>query len=158
MLAVAEPIDSNVTQTLRPEHIRAIALRVQGRTWSEIAAELGVTPWTTWKWRQDYPEIEEEIARQSSDLLSSSAHGLAALLPLSVDALREVIQTGENRDRVAASKVVIDALRRGTGDRLPDAVDAEVRKARELTAGEVQGELERRAADPDSDPDGPSMG
>lgn len=79
---------SNEIQEIRPEQLRVVALRLQGKRWSEIAHELGVTPWTVWHWRQECPEIDELIAQESQDQLDSAKHGLADLMPRALAALR----------------------------------------------------------------------
>ena len=60
------------THGLTPAQVRVVALRVQGHRWSEIAAELGVTAWTVWSWRQQRPEIDQLIAQDANDYLQRS--------------------------------------------------------------------------------------
>jgi transposase-like protein len=128
----------NEMQKLRPEHIRVISLRLRGKRWSEIAAELGVTSPTVWRWRQDYPEIDEIIRQESQDCLDASKHALASLVPKAVEVMREEMERPSELGgiRVSTAKYVVDKFSRagelsdrggpiGKAARLPDdALDA----------------------------------
>lgn len=137
--APADLTKSNSSVDLRPEHIRLIALRAEGKRWSEIAAALGVTAWTIWNWRQENPEIDEIIAAESQDYLDATRHGIATLLPLSLEALRDVIQNADPRDRVAAVRVVFEAFKRA-GDSSAAAAER-MRGLARLPDGDLDAEL-----------------
>lgn len=138
--AIAEPVDEaesrNEMQELRPEHIRVVSLRLRGKRWSEIAAEMGVTPSTVWRWRQDHPEIDGLIRQESQDFLDASKHALASLVPKAVEAIAREIEEPTpfvGGTRVAAARYVIDKFSKagepsdrggpiGRGKSLPDDV------------------------------------
>jgi hypothetical protein len=138
---------SNEIKGLCSEHIRVIALRLEGKRWSEIAAALGVTPWTVWHWRQEHPEIDRVIAQESQDFLDASKHSLAKLMPKAMQALEEEMGI-PGAPRVTAARYVIDSFKKaaqgdtppGSGpdpiDELGDSDLAElIRGARQLASG-----------------------
>jgi hypothetical protein len=132
-------VESNVIQDLAPEHKRVVALKVQGKRWSEIAAALGVTPWTIWYWRERHPEIDAAIASESNDYLESAKHGLASLLPLTQAALAGVLKTGEHRDQIAAAKVILETFKRPAANAEESAM---LRRARSLTDAELDAAID----------------
>lgn len=106
---------SNEIQEMPPEQLRVVALRLRGKRWSEIAAALGVTPWTVWHWRQINPEIDALIASESADCVDAGKHGLAALVPKAVRALRQELAHPDpvgGKIRVAAARYVLDVFKR----------------------------------------------
>lgn len=131
---------SNEIQGLPAEHARVIALRLKGKRWSEIAAELGVTPWTVWNWRQENPEIDEIIAQESQDYLDASKHALAQLVPLANAALRTALTEADSKDRIAAVRVVLEVFKK-PGESAQQAGDR-IRRAAKLDDGELDARLD----------------
>lgn len=109
--ALAE--DENETPQIRPEHLRVVALRLQGKRWSEIAVDLGVRRETVWEWRRDNPEIDELIRQESADLIESVKAGLTALGPEAVVTLGEEMRlpSEEGGTRLTAAKYVLEQLK-----------------------------------------------
>lgn len=85
----AELTKSNVFQGLSAEHLRVVALRVEGKQWGEIAAALGVTPWTIWNWRRENPGIDQAVLEESFDCVVASRIRMAKLHPLADRAIEE---------------------------------------------------------------------
>lgn len=123
---------SNEIQTLTPQQTRVVALRVQGKRWSEIADDLGVTPWTIWHWRTTNPEIDRAVMEESMDFLIASKHRMAKLLPLADQAIEDSLALhNEVRDRLSGAKMVRETFSKNgseaaqaapipAGGRLPD--------------------------------------
>jgi hypothetical protein len=103
----------NEMQTLAPEHLRVIALRIQGKRWSEIAADLRVDPATVWRWREANPEIDRVIMEESMDYLVASHHRMASLLPLADEAIADsLLKFNEMKDRLTGAKMVRENFKR----------------------------------------------
>ena len=107
---------SNEMQTMRPEHIRLVALRLQGKRWAECAAALGVTHCTVWRWRQDCPDIDALIAQESAEYLVSAKLTLRAALPSAAKAIAELCDDEDplaRQARFAAARFAFEACERG---------------------------------------------
>lgn len=120
----ANALKCTETHDLDARHARVVALRVLGKNWKGIAAELGVDVSTVYRWRDEYPEIDRLIAEESNDYLVSARHHFASLLPLGAKAIREILQAGNQyvqdhddpnmmvlvnaKDRIAATKLIVE--------------------------------------------------
>lgn len=178
----SELAKSHAIQDLTAQHQRVVALRVAGKRWSEIAAELGVTAWTIWHWRTEHPQIDLAIAEESNDYLVSTRHHFASLLPLGAKAMREILDAGNvyaadqndpnvmvlvnAKDRIAATKLIVEIFSQragsagaaATGTATSAAVGSAI--AQHRTAGPVitDAELERVLDAELSEPDRGSQG
>jgi hypothetical protein len=166
--ALADALKCPETPYADPRHAQVIALRIGGKRWSEIAAELGITYRTLCRWREEYPEIEQAIYAEALDFLASSKLRLAQLQPLADQAIQEglaatkTIVMGEAgaavvpdfMARLAAAKMVKAPFEKSPADkpRVQVTVNAHERGALPASgrAGVVDAEpdldeLERRA-------------
>jgi hypothetical protein len=146
-----ESLAPNETHDLKPEHLRAIGLRLRGKRWSEVAATLGVSPWTVWSWRQQYPAIDAIILQQCEDALEAGRTGLAGLVPIAVRTLGRQMRKPDalgGKVRVTAAKIVLDMVKRvqeggtGRGD-----IMAGLPRAKR-TEGVTDDELDRALSEP----------
>lgn len=98
---------------LEPQHLRVVALRVQGKRWNEIAADLGVTTMTIWRWRGEEPRIDEMIAQDAHDYLVSSRHFMSTLLPQANARLKMMLDQKEldAKDIIAANKLLAEIFK-----------------------------------------------
>ena len=92
---------------LEPQHLQVVALRISGKRWTEIAADLGITYRTLCRWREDHPEIEEQILHECDDHLESARIALAEALRTGVTSLKRVCEHGEDRDVVNAAEKLL---------------------------------------------------
>lgn len=103
-------------RSMESRHVQVVALRIQGKRWSEIAAIVGVVPQTICRWREEHPEIDRAIQSEANDYLVSSRHMLATLLPLANARLAEALQgklSGEieAKDVIAANKLLAEVFK-----------------------------------------------
>lgn len=107
-----------------PRHLQVIALRIQGKRWSEIAADVGITYRQLCRWREENPDIEAAINQESMDFLVASKHRMAALTPLADQAVAEglkatrwimtesgPIEVPAHQERLTAAKMVRDTFK-----------------------------------------------
>jgi DNA-binding CsgD family transcriptional regulator len=114
LAALAADASHEIPQTT-PAQLRVVALRLQGKRWSQIADELGVDRWTVWHWRQINPEIDLMIATEAADCIDASKHGIARLAPEAVRVLREEMAAPNavaGKVRLMAARIVMELLKR----------------------------------------------
>lgn len=116
---------------------RALLLTAHVRTAADIGRLVGVSTSTMWRWRRldEWVEAERELKRVwvRDATAQASAHLVCA-----VDTLRQIMATGEDRDRIQACRALLDVLTRG------EALDLESRVDDVETQLE---DLQRRASD-----------
>lgn len=105
-------VSCNETECFDPSHLRVAALRLQGKRWSEIAATLGVTTVTIWRWREECPQIAANISAESLDYAESTRLRFIGMLPKVASAVSEVLDEGTPFERIAAAKLVVEIMKR----------------------------------------------
>lgn len=159
----ANALKCTETHDLDARHARVVALRVLGKNWKGIAAELGVDVSTVYRWRDENPNIDRAIAEESNDYLVSARHHFASLLPLGAKAMKEILQAGNQyvqdhddpnmmvlvnaKDRIAATKLIVELFSTksaNTQQPIPPAASSAVAGTRAATSAVItDAELER---------------
>ena len=97
--------DCNEAQQLDSRKLRAVDLLAEGKTDSEVAAEIGVDRSTVWRWRTTDDYFGVELARRREELWRASADRLRALIPRALEVVAEALEQGEWRAAVILLKL-----------------------------------------------------
>jgi hypothetical protein len=94
--------------TLTPKQKKAIQNLLNGRTKSQTAATVGITPRTLSRWLAD-PTFNAALTTAADTALTNAAHRLAGTLDDAVNVLAEVMAKNDARDqdRLRAAGLVI---------------------------------------------------
>ena len=141
---ISKAADSAVCTEMQcgnPLHAKVVALRLQGKRWSEIGAAMGVDATTVWRWRAECDHIDEEVGREANDYLESTKLALAALLPDATRALSEMVNDPVHPQRHAATKTIIEVFTKASPTATPAQLLKELRAAEQLSDGELDRQL-----------------
>jgi hypothetical protein len=86
---------------------KAAQVLASGGSASEAAAAAGVSLRTVQRWRSDEPEFVEAVDEGRAQMLAEAAGLLAAETMRAVTKLGEIIESGEERHALTASRVVL---------------------------------------------------
>jgi len=103
----------------------AVEVLAAGGTSTEAASAAGVTVRTIRRWRNDEPPFADAIEEGRALMLAEAAGLLAAATTVAAGRLAEIIESGEERHALAASRVVLDMAARYRSDRaIEDRIEA----------------------------------
>lgn len=89
-----------------PLLIRMVRLRLEGKTWNEIAHLEGVRPNTVWKWRKEY-DLDRYVAECVQDAIGASRAKFIQLGRKTEDVLEDFLNSPEPGDRKWAADRVL---------------------------------------------------
>jgi Helix-turn-helix of insertion element transposase len=116
--------DHNEMQQLDPRQLRAVDLLVEGKTDTQVAAEIEVDRSTVWRWRKRDPFFRAELARRRDELWNASGERLRALRLRAFDAIDDALDRGDWRAAVALLKLtgISDLKLDSLGSTDPDTI------------------------------------
>src|SRR5688500_4475787 len=129
------------------KQLSAIDLLVAGLTDAAVGEQIGVARNTVTKWRLYDPTFKIALNDRRAALPAGATAALPSVVPLALDTIREQLQVGVRRDRLALDLLTRTGLigTRGAAapatdpfavgpTRLEDLLDEEVRRARAAAA------------------------
>ena len=105
----AEPSEEIGSGAINPKQMVALPMLAAGRSYKDVAAELGISAGTIRNWVSGQPAFKSELARLRRELFLESTEMLRAVSLVATQALHNVIvdTSTSARDRVAAAKAVL---------------------------------------------------
>jgi len=104
-----EASDGAESGAINAKQMIALPMLAAGRSYKDVAAELGISAGTIRNWVSGHVPFKSELARLRRDLYLESTEMLRAIALDATQALRNVIVDPESsaRDRVSAARVVL---------------------------------------------------
>lgn len=91
---------------MTPKQARAAELLVEGRTDSEVAAELEMDRTTIWRWRSIHPAFRAELARLRASVWEASEDRLRRMRVKALETLDRALD-GDGRGAVRAAMALL---------------------------------------------------
>ena len=104
-----QPVDE--PSSIDPRRARAVELWAEGKTNTQVAAALGVSRESAWRWRQE-PEVAAALSRFHSESRSAASARLLCALPTALDVLVSVMSdiTAPAGTRIRAAAEVLSRV------------------------------------------------
>jgi transposase-like protein len=125
---------------LSPSQFIAIGLLLAGRTYADVAREVGIDTSTLYRWRHE-PAFAAELRSQFDLMHAATRYGLFSLAADAITALRTALKGQNETARVSAAEIVLDRL--GVGRR--SQLSADLVSPSEAGASLLDAEIQARA-------------
>ena len=119
------PVSSGFFPEMKQTWPRAAQVLASGGTTADAAKAADVTTRTVRKWRADEPPFADAVDDARARMLAETAGLLAATTTAAARRLEDIIESGEERHQLAASRIVLDMAARYRSDRaIEDRIEA----------------------------------